>query len=851
MSLEERATTCIRAKLHGRVLRRAALLVRVFAMGAAATFCAAPPVALREPRQAIAVTASDGGMSAEDVAREADASNAASADAGARDPWDAEESHDPRWAAVDSAVDAWLAAGKLSGCVVVIGTQHEITLKRAYGVRAAETTREPMTLDTVFDMASLTKAVATTSSVMVLVDRGQIGLDEPAASYLPELLRGNRASVTVRQLLLHTAGFVADDPLSDYAGGHDAAWEKIVTSAPPFHPGDRFIYSDVGFIVLGELVRRVSGKDLDAFARENVFAPLDMRETGFLPNAALRERAAPTEIRNGQRIRGEVHDPRAYGLGGVAGHAGLFSTPRDMSRFAQAWLAKTARPGHATLVSPQTFDAFTSPHDVPTAIRGLGWDMMSPKTKSRGDGLSLRAYGHGGYTGTLLWIDPAPGTFMLFLANRVYPLGRVPGAPVVATGEAQELQAKIGTIAASILAPAPAPRAEPAPCDKPASEVLAGIDVLRADDFAALRGRKVALLTNDAARTRDGARTLDALAKAKDVTLVRVLSAEHGLAADQEGSIADDRDPATGTEIVSLYGSGSEEVRMTRALANVDTLVIDIPDVGVRFYTYASTMRHALAPAVQRGLRIVVLDRPNPIDGEHVTGPLPDPSTKGLVHGSRLPVRHGMTLGELTRMFDAEDHLGADLQIIRAQGWRRSDYQDATGYAWTAPSPNLRNLTEAILYPGVALLEGTNVSVGRGTDSPFELIGAPYIDGDALARALNARRVPGVSFSKIAFSPTTSVFSGQRCQGVKLAVSERASLDPVHVGVELAAALTTLYPTTFHAKDVQRLLASRAATDALVAGKPASDAEATWQKDLAAFRVKRDKYLLYRATCPR
>lgn len=842
------------------LLRRAALLVRVFAFGAAASFCASPPVSPRGPEQTARTSTLDAGVSvATDVPDAALAPTISASDAGVRDPWDSEPSADPRWAAVDTAVDAWLAGGHLSGCVVVIGNEREILLKRAYGVRAAETTREPMTLDTVFDMASLTKAVATTSSVMVLVDRGQIALDEPVSRYLPEL-RANRATVTVRQLLLHTGGFVADDPLSDYdaptepgkgTGGHDAAWDKIVASSPHWNPGDRFVYSDVGFIVLGELVHRVSGKDLDAFARENVFGKLRMDETGFLPDATLRERAAPTEIRNGQRIRGEVHDPRAYGLGGIAGHAGLFSTARDMSRFAQAWLGKTSVAGAPPLVSPRTFDTFTSPHDVPTAIRGLGWDMASPATKTRAEGFSLRAYGHGGFTGTLLWIDPEPGYFVLFLSNRVYPKGRVPGSPVIAKGEAQELQAKIGSIAASILSPTPAPKATPAPCDKPTSDVLAGIDVLRADDFAALRGRNVALFTNDAARTKDGTRTLDALAKAKDVTLVRVLSAEHGLAADREGSIPDERDPKTGAEIVSLYGSGSEEERMTRALAGVDTLVVDIPDVGVRFYTYASTLRHTLAPAAQRGGRVVVLDRPDPIDGENVAGPLPDPTTKGLVHGSSLPVRHGMTLGELTRMFDAEDHLGTDLTIIRAQGWRRSDYLDATGHAWSAPSPNLRNLTEAVLYPGVALLEGTNVSVGRGTDTPFEVIGAPYIDGDALARALTARGVAGVSFAKTTFTPTTSVFKDQRIQGVKISITDRKSLDPVHMGLEMAAALTSLYPLTFHTKDVQRLLASKAATDVLVAAKPTAEVEATWKKDLAAFKVKREKYLLYRSTCAR
>lgn len=828
---------------------RSAFLIRASILGASValcTFCAAPQVPPAQPggESSSLLSVLEAAQDASIDARTGNVALEGVTDAAAipRDPFDAESSRDPRWLAVDQAVEPWLAAGKLPGCVVVVGTRSEIVYKRAFGARATEPAREPMTLDTVFDMASLTKAVATTSSIMVLADRGQILLDQPAARYLPELLRGGRGNVTIRQLLLHTGGFVPDNPLSDYRNGHDGAWEKIVTSTTHWSPGERFVYSDVGFIVLGELVRRVSGKGVDEFARENVFEPLQMRETEFLPEASLRERAAPTEIRNAQRIRGEVHDPRAYGLGGVAGHAGLFSTPKDMSRFAQAWLKKSAPPNGPQLVSTATFDAFVSPHDVPTAIRGLGWDMMSPGTKNRGEGLGLRAYGHGGFTGTLLWIDPEPGFFILFLSNRVYPNGK---------GEAQELQTKIGTIAAAILAPPSVPKATPAPCDRPVSETLPGVDVLRADDFASLRGRKVALFTNDAARTKRGDRTLDALATAKDVTLVRVLSAEHGLAADREGNIPDDRDATTRTEIVSLYGSGSEEERMTRALSGVDTLVIDIPDVGVRFYTYASTMRRALGAAAMRGVRVVVLDRPNPIDGEHVSGPLPDATTKGLVHSSQLPVRHGMTLGELARMFDAEDHLGTDLQIVRVQGWRRSDYLDATGLAWTAPSPNLRSLDQAILYPGVALLEGTNVSVGRGTDVPFEVIAAPYIDGDLLARTLNARQIPGIFFSKTVVTPSTSVFSGQRSSGVKLTITDRALLDPVHVGVELAVALTRLYPGTFHAKDVQRLLASHVATDAITSGKAAVEVSGTWQKELLTFRSKREKYLLYRSTCAR
>jgi uncharacterized protein YbbC (DUF1343 family) len=809
---------------------RSALPVASIVLGASLTFCAA---ASRGPATVLAPPFAPAPVAARDAA-----SAVVEPDAELVDPFASESAPDPKWAPLDAAVEAGIAEGKLPGSVVVVGTRDEIVYRRAYGQRALEPARAPMTLGTVFDLASLTKPVATASSVMVLVDRGMVTLDEPVARYVPEFGRAGKGSISVRHLLLHVGGLAADNPMSDFANGADDAWRRIFDAPARRGPGERLVYSDVGFMVLGELVRRVSGQDLAAFAAANVFAPLGMHDTTFTPPAALKERAAPTELRDGGWMQGEVHDPRAYALGGVAGHAGLFSTARDLSRFAQAWLGKGALRG-ARVVSPTTFDAFLAPHDVPGAVRALGWDMMSPATRHRGEGLGWHAFGHGGFTGTALWIDPEAGFFVVFLSNRVHPNGK---------GAVHEIAARAGTLAAQLLA-RPAPMAPEAPCERATSEVLPGIDVLRADGFAALRGRAVALLTNASGRARDGARTIDLLTRAPDVRLIRIFTPEHGLGADVEGLVDDATDGATGLPVVSLYGASFSPP--PEALEGIDTLVIDVQDVGARFYTYASTVRRALKAAAEAHLRVIVLDRPNPIGGVEVTGPVVDASSRSFVHHGALPVRHGMTLGELALMFDAEDHVGADVRVVRAQGWRRSDSFEATSLTWTSPSPNLRTPTAALLYPGVALVEGTNLSVGRGTDAPFELVGAPFVDARALAAALTKRALPGVSFTPATFVPQSAVFRGETCGGVRIAITDRARFEPVRTGVALAMDLRALYPRKWHFEDVNKLVANRAAMDAMAQGKSLVEVEASWEKDLIAFRTKREKYLLYRSVCPR
>ncbi len=616
---------------------------------------------------------------------------------------------DDAFAAIGPAVQAAIAAHELPGCVVEIGTRDEILFRRAYGSRSVEPARTPMTANTLFDLASLTKPIATATSIMILVERGEVSLDAPASQYVPEL--APLPPFTVRQLLLHESGLAPDTPVSDYEHGAAEAMRRVARRRPRARPGERFVYSDVGYMVLGEIVRRVSGEDLAAFAHDAIFAPLGMKETMFTPPATLKKRAAPTEQRGGAWIVGDVSDPRAFALGGVAGHAGLFSTADDLARFARAMLGRGELDGHR-IFSKATARRFFARR---ANGRTLGWDAASPYATNKpkhGDwSFSDRAFGHGGYTGTALWIDPERDLFVVFLSNRVHPDGK---------GHVNPLIADVGGLAVR------------------AAQVEPGIDVLCDEKFARLRGARVALLTNASARARDGTTTIDALRRADGLELVSLLSPEHGLGADRDAKVGDSR--FDGLPVYSLYGARFDPP--PAALAGASTIVFDLQDAGVRFYTYASTMRRAMRVAARRHLRFVVLDRPDPLDGVDVQGPVFS-GPASFVNAAALPVRHGMTMGELARMFAAEDGTGAGLEVVPMRGWRRRQYYDATGLPWVRPSPSLRTVDEAVLYPAIGLLEGTNLSVGRGTDAPFEQLGAPWIDGDALVRDLRGQAPRG------------------------------------------------------------------------------------------------------------
>ncbi len=323
---------------------------------------------------------------------------------------------------ISEMVHQGISDGQMAGAVVLIASQENILFHQAYGHRLIDSSKLPMELDTVFDLASITKPVATAMSVMHLVQQGKIDLDQPVSMYLPNFTGDKKELITVSELLLHTGGLIPDNSLNDYLNGPSEAWMKICELNISASRGERFMYSDVGYIVLGKLVEKVSGQPLNQFALENLFKPLGMRETMFLPQESLRLRSAATEKRDGQWMQGEVHDPRAYLLEGVAGHAGLFSTANDLARFGQSMLGKGRN--HPNVMNAQTFQTMTIPRQTPRGTRTYGWDHQSPYSGNRGTSLSESAFGHGGFTGTVLWIDPGKNRVIIFLSSRLHPDGK-------------------------------------------------------------------------------------------------------------------------------------------------------------------------------------------------------------------------------------------------------------------------------------------------------------------------------------------------------------------------------------------------------------------------------------------
>ena len=377
-----------------------------------------------------------------------------------------------------------------------------------------------------------------------------------------------------------------------------------------------------------------------------------------------------------------------------------------------------------------------------------------------------------------------------------------------------------------------------------ADTVLCGVDVLQRDEFRQLADQRIGLITNHTGLNRDGVSTVTLLHEASNVSLTALFSPEHGFEGKLDISKIDDAaDQSTGLKIFSLYGRTRRPT--AEMLNNVDTVVFDIQDIGARFYTYVSTMGEAMHAAAKHGKRFVVLDRPNPINGVDVAGPMLDPGEESFVGFHHLPVRHGMTIGELALMIHSELKMDLKLDVIRCDGWKRDSLWDATGLVWVNPSPNMRCLTQALLYPGIGLIETTNISVGRGTDTPFEVIGAPWIQPRQLASALNAQAIPGVTFVPVRYTPTSSKYADQPCGGINIVVTDRARFEPLIVGFGISVELRRLYPDDWKGKDAMRLLGNRETLDAILAGQSGSEVKRKASAGLEPFLKRRQTFLLY------
>jgi uncharacterized protein YbbC (DUF1343 family)/CubicO group peptidase (beta-lactamase class C family) len=825
---------------------------------------------------------------------------------------------------IEGLVNQDIADKKLPGAVVIVGHRGKIVYRKAFGNRSLVPTVEKMTVDTIFDVASLTKVVATTTSVMILVEQGKLRLNDTIGKFIPEIQDEQVKRVTIQQLLTHTSGFAPDFDLKEKWTGRNGMLQALYKEKLRSPAGTRFVYSDINFIVLAEIVQRLTKNSIADFTSQFVFPQAGMMTTSFRPfglegNATFGlTNVAPTENVRGQQsylgsefkgdeqagtqiLRGRVHDPTSYRMNGIAGQAGLFSTADDLARFCQMLLNGGVVPQAGTrplasvsprrevntlangrvsaspvrILSAETVARMTAPIVVSETgeTRGLGWDINSSFSSNRGELFPLGSFGHTGFTGTSIWIDRVSQTFVVFLSNRVHPDGK---------GDVTPLRAKIATVVASAIEDTPIeayrlaesiyqsqvaaqiPKfKEQAEATRPTGaqasslarpqatgtvalqSVLNGIDVLERDGFKQLDGMKIGLVTNQTGRDLNGKPTIDVLSEAKNVKLVSLFSPEHGIRGelDQE-RISDSKDEKTGLPVYSLYG----ETRRPKPeqLKDLDAIVYDIQDIGTRFYTYTATLRNVMEEAANQRKPIYVLDRPNPINGVTVEGPIAEEDKLSFIAAHTVPVRYGMTIGEFAQMMNAERKIGADLRVIKMENWSRAMWFDQTGQTWINPSPNMRSLTEAALYPGIGLLETTNVSVGRGTDTPFEVVGAPWIDGRKLADHLNNRGLPGVRFVPVRFMPNASVFKDENVGGINIIITDRSEFRSVPTGVEIAAALRKFYPNDWQVDKYARLLVNTDILEMVKRGDPADIVEKAWQQSLTDFNRRRAAFLLYK-----
>lgn len=755
---------------------------------------------------------------------------------------------------IDALAQKQVRAGNIPGAVIIVGNADQILYRKAFGYRAQKPQKLAMTTDTIFDLASLTKVIATTTAMMQLVEQGRLQLDAPVATYWPEFSANGKERITVRELLTHYSGLRADLPDKGWSG-YETALAMIVAEQPKRAPGTAYEYSDINFETLGELVHRVSGQPLDIYCLQHIFLPLGMNDSHFKPSPALKDRIAPTVYWHKQINWGEVNDPSAFRMGGVAGHAGLFATADDLAIFARMLLHGGSY-NSQQILQPETVAQMTSPQTAfdQTRQRGLGWNLNAPADNGKTT-VPAGFFGHTGYTGTSLWVDPVTQTFVVILTNRVYPNDKGDVGPLrngvadivataidhatvanaVAVQPNSAAHEKSVSVANNVIASSST--------EKNNSGVRSGLDVLEEEQFAALAGKRIGLITNQSGLDAHGHHAVDLLRQNADVKLVALFSPEHGLYGNVDAKIASSTDPKTGLPVYSLYG---KTLRPTADMLNgVDALVFDIQDAGARFYTYITTLAYTMEAAAAAGIDFYVLDRPNPINANFVQGPVLDRDIHSFTAYFPLPIRYGMTPGELALLFNNENHIGAKLHVVKMDGYRRASWFDETGLRWVNPSPNLRSLTQTALYPGVALIEGANVSVGRGTASPFEIFGAPWINGKKLANYLSERKIAGVRFLATTFTPLESPYAKQRCEGVRVVLNNRDKLDAPALGVEITSALHKFYPKKFQLGDTLGMIGTRSVLNAIRDGEDPRMIVAQWQDPLADFKQLRAKYLLY------
>jgi uncharacterized protein YbbC (DUF1343 family) len=651
------------------------------------------------------------------------------------------------------------------GAVAWLGHRDSVAYSGAAGNRSTHPTAQAAALNTPYDLASLTKVVATTTAAMQLVERGALDLAMPVFELVP---LPNLRGVTVRHLLTHTSGLPAHKDLYREVNTADAMLARIGELDLSWAPGTRRRYSDFGFMLLARIVSLTAKDSFDAYCAREIFVPLGMTDTAFNPPPPLAAHAAATEqcAWRGRLLQGEVHDENAAAMGGVSGHAGLFSTAPDLAKFCEALLS-------GGLLRSEALDQMLRPAQVPGyAWQGLGWKLDGWMSGNEGYLPSRWSFGHTGWTGTSLWLDRDTGRYAILLSNTCHPT------------RANRDNVSLRQVFHIPVSRAWYPRR---------TNAQTGLDQLAVDEFDALRGKRVGLLTNVAAVNAHGVQAQHLLRDAPGVQLRHLFGPEHGLRTQAEAgaSVASE----TGSvPVTSLYGDRTAPT--PEELARLDMLVVDLPDVGARYYTYAATLLDCMRACAAANKPVLVLDRPNPLGGEIVEGPVAQVFGRNVCVAP-MPVRHGMTLGELALFMHRALAVPGDApRVIPADNWPRELMWYDSGLPWRPPSPNLPDADTALLYIGNALFEGVNISEGRGTGQPFQLIGAPWLDPARVLENFDAAFATGVEITPATFTPrpiagksSSPRFNGETCKGFRFALYDRDAARPFMMIVALLRAI--------------------------------------------------------------
>lgn len=712
-----------------------------------------------------------------------------------------------------------LSRGKSPGAVAYVADLDTVFFYEAQGFRQLEPEAKPARKDTIYDLASLTKVVATTTAIFLLRNDGLLDLDQPVSEYVPIPAF---SQFTLRHLLTHTSGLPQVKPLYEEATSLDEMAALFAEMPLDAAPGTRRRYSDAGFMILGKVVELAAMDSLDAFCRKRIFGPLQMTQTSFRPPEAWAEQCAATERCpwRGRVILGEVHDENAYAVGGVAGHAGLFSTAGDLAKFCRALLRNEILP-------EETVTEMTRLNQAPCfPWQGLGWQLDPWGTGEGGYLPSRAAFGHTGWTGTSIWIDRETGLFVLLLSNSCHPSRE--------TRDNGALRRTFHTAVSELFYPN-------------ATSAHTGLDRLVHEGFEPVRGKRIALLTNHAAIDQFGRHILDVFALATDTAIQFLYTPEHGLRGQLEAGVPVESETGP-IPVISLYGEQKEP--SPEQLDRIDLFVVDLQDIGARYYTYMATMQRCMAACANAGKPVLVLDRPNPLGGLLLEGPVAT-NTGPLVCCAPIPVRHGMTMGELALFFrDCVPHTDKlDLAVLQLDNWTPERLFSECSLSWIAPSPNIPTPETALLYVGMCLFEGTNLNEGRGTDTPFAAVGAPWLDANAILSRIQPEDRPGCSLEPIAYTPRSIPGKAQNprfcdleCTGIRIGIDKPRDVRAFTLAIALITAIRQVHPNEFVLDPYFDTLAGTNELGKLIReGRAAADIIAAFESALREFDAIRPR----------